>query len=71
VRPIAVGAKATLTVGDEWIAFTPEGYFDGSTRAPGFIRWNVAGVLYPAERYLRRFHRPDLVQKALRGRRDR
>jgi WD40 repeat protein len=65
-RRIAVGATA---VNGEWITFTPEGYFDGSANAPGFIRWNVAGVLYPAERYLRRFHRPDLVQKALRGER--
>src|SRR5207249_457336 len=34
-----------------------------------YIYWNVNGTLYPAERYFRRFHRPDLVQKALRGER--
>src|SRR5260370_37940175 len=31
------------------------------------MQWNVGAPLYPAQRYLRRFRRPDLVQKALRG----
>jgi WD40 repeat protein len=55
--------------GGEWFVMTPEGYFDCSANAARFIRWNVNGVLYPAERYLRLFRRPDLVRKALRGER--
>lgn len=52
---------------DLWFTVTPEGYFDGSPDAARYIKWNVNGVLYPAERYLRRFRRPDLVSMALRG----
>jgi WD40 repeat protein len=77
IRPIEVGAKpidgggqpAPAGGSSEWFVATPEGYFDCSTSAARFIRWNVNGVLYPAERYLRRFRRPDLVRKALRGER--
>jgi hypothetical protein len=69
-RPIEVGARtAPAAGGPEWFVATPEGYFDCSANAARFIRWNVNGVLYPAERYLRRFRRPDLVRKALRGER--
>lgn len=65
-RAIEIGAKDLSTLSNEWFAVTPEGYFDGSANAPSFIRWRVGNHLYPAERYLRRFRRPDLVQKALR-----
>src|SRR5262249_26129597 len=69
-KPIEVGAKpAPLPDTDEWFVTTPEGYFDSSTNAARFIRWNVGSTLYPAERYLRRFRRPDLVRKARRGER--
>jgi hypothetical protein len=53
----------------DWIAFTPEGYYDGSAGAGQFIRWRVGDQLLPAETYERTFHRPDLVQKSLRGER--
>jgi WD40 repeat protein len=69
-RPIGISAKAAPAAGAaEWFVVTPEGYFDCSANAARFIMWNVNGVLYPAERYLRRFRRPDLVRKALRGER--
>jgi len=51
----------------EWIAFTPEGYYTGSPRGKQFIHWRVGDQLFPAEAYEKQFHRPDLVQKALRG----
>jgi WD40 repeat protein len=53
----------------EWFVATPEGYFDCSANAARLVRWNVNGRLYPAERYLRRFRRPDLVRRALQGER--
>lgn len=53
----------------DWIVFTPEGYYDSSTRAKPFIRWRVGNELFPAERYEKTYHRPDFVQKALRGER--
>jgi WD40 repeat protein len=52
---------------EEWLAITPEGYFDCSANAAKYVLWNINNHLYPAERYWRKFRRPDLVQKALRG----
>lgn len=65
-KAISLGDKA-VTGSGEWFVTTPEGFFDCSANAAKFIRWNVGGDLFPAERYYRRFRRPDLVQKALRG----
>lgn len=64
---IDIGDKAAMQGNDEWFVATPEGYFDCSANAARFVKWNVGGVLYPAERYWRRFRRPDVVRKALRG----
>lgn len=66
-RPIEIGAKALPADGNEWFVSTPEGYFDCSANAGKFIRWKVNGALFPAERYYRKFRRPDLVQQSLRG----
>jgi WD40 repeat protein len=51
----------------DWIALTPDGYYDGSAGVDRFIRWRVGSRLLPARAYARVFHRPDLVQKALGG----
>ncbi len=51
----------------DWIAFTPEGYYTCSPEAARFIRWRAGGSLFPAEKYETTYHRPDLVEKALRG----
>lgn len=52
---------------NEWIAFTPEGYYTGSATVARFIRWRVGDQLMPAPTYEGTFYRPDLVQKSLRG----
>jgi WD40 repeat protein len=62
-----LGAGATQLSGGEWLITTPEGWFDCSTKAARFIRWNVGGELFPAGRYYHRLRRHDLVQKVLRG----
>ncbi|HLG13886.1 MAG TPA: WD40 repeat domain-containing protein [Blastocatellia bacterium] len=54
---------------NEWIAFTPEGYYTGSAGAARFIRWRVGDQLAPATTYEGTFHRPDLVEESLRGER--
>jgi WD40 repeat protein len=53
----------------DWIAYTPEGYYDGSDNAGRFIRWRVGNDLHSAKRHERTFHRPAVVQQALRGER--
>lgn len=50
----------------DWIAYTPEGYYDASPDAAKFIHWRVGDTLFPAATYQKQFHRPDLVEKALR-----
>ena len=60
--PRQKGAAST-----DWLVLTSAGYYDGSAAARQFIRWLVGGKLFPPEVYERTFHRPDLVQKALRG----
>jgi WD40 repeat protein len=52
---------------NEWIAFTPEGYYTGSVGASRFIRWRVGDQLAPAATYEGTFHRADLVEKSLKG----
>ncbi|MBI3946089.1 MAG: WD40 repeat domain-containing protein [Armatimonadetes bacterium] len=59
-----------LLSGDEWIAFTPEGYYDGSTGADQAIRWRVGDRLEPATRYAPAYRRPERVRQALEGRAD-
>lgn len=65
-RAIEIGAKDVAPPSNEWFTVTPEGYFDCSANAALYIRWRVDDNLVPAERYLRRFRRPDLVQQSLR-----
>lgn len=42
---------------DEWVAFTPDGYYTGSENAERFIRWEVDGVLLPGEQFRDGFRR--------------
>jgi hypothetical protein len=53
----------------EWIVTTPQGYYEASAGAERFVRWNVGGVLTPAERHAPTYHRPEQVRRALRGER--
>jgi hypothetical protein len=64
----ASSAPASVTT-TEWIAVTPEGYFDCSVNALRYLRWNRGGVLSPSEEYVGRYRRPALVRRALGGER--
>ncbi len=66
-RPIEFDSRGGFGAGAEWFVGTPEGYFDCSVNGARFIMWNVGGQLYPAERFIKRFRRPDLVRRALAG----
>ncbi|MCW3095147.1 MAG: repeat-containing protein [Chthonomonadaceae bacterium] len=48
-----------------WISYTPEGYYEGSSDIKDYLRWQVGDRLLPAERFEKRYHRPDRVQAAL------
>jgi WD40 repeat protein len=48
-----------------WIAFTPQGYYDGAPGIEAVIRWRVGDRLLPAEQFATHFHQPDVIRKAL------
>ena len=68
-----VATMRVLPTGDreapsqEWIAFTPDGYYTGSDGAERAIRWRVGGRLVPAEVFRRSYRKPALVRQALAG----
>jgi hypothetical protein len=51
----------------DWLAVTPEGYYDGSPGAARFIQWRLGNDLFPVEAFEETFHRPELVQQVLAG----
>ncbi len=51
----------------EWIAFTPDGHYTGSTEARQFIRWRAGNALSPPDRFERDFNRAALVQQAIQS----
>jgi hypothetical protein len=56
-----------LTLRGDWIAFTPDGYYDGSAGVERYLRRRMDGKLMPADASVRQFHRPDRVRQSLRG----
>jgi WD40 repeat protein len=52
----------------QWIAYTPDGYYNASPGVGRFIRWRVGAKLLPAETYARSYHRPERVRQAVLGR---
>jgi WD40 repeat protein len=51
---------------DDWAAFTPDGYYDGSPRADRILAWYADKGLRTAERL--KLRRPDLLEESIRGR---
>jgi len=58
--------------GKRWVLWTPKGYYDASSGGEDMIGWNVnngpehAADFFPASRFRDAFHRPDVVDLALR-----
>lgn len=54
--------------GGEWIAITPQGYFDASSpKAAQYLNVRVGNQVHGADQYYERFYRPDIVRLALAG----
>lgn len=59
----------TIFVGSdqEWVAWTPEGYYTSSLNGDKYIGWHVnkgedqTAVFYPASQFQQQFYRPDVV----------
>jgi len=66
-QPIELATLITLDDRDEWLVTTPGGYYDCSLEAASFVVWRLGEHLYPFDQFEAKFHRPDLVRKALAG----
>jgi WD40 repeat protein len=53
------------TVEEEWLAYHPEGYYDGSPGIDRFLAWRVGDELLTVESLGLRLHRPDRLTDAL------
>src|SRR5947199_9226131 len=56
----------------DWIAFTPESYYEGSRGVHNLIGWEFdlgggGSQFFGGEQFAHTFHRADLVRKALHG----
>ena len=66
-----VATLVSLTRGNEWLAVSPDGLFDGSPRAWKRILWRFGERtpdLAPVEVFFREFYRPGLLADILAGR---
>jgi WD40 repeat protein len=57
------GLRRTTLLG--WIAYTPDGHYDGSPNIEKFIRWRVGDRLFPAQKFKTEMHRSDLIAQVL------
>lgn len=59
---------------NEWVAWTPQGYYTSSLNGDKYIGWHVnhgvnqAADFYPASQFKAQFYRPDVVNEYLRTR---
>ncbi|MBF0234067.1 MAG: caspase family protein [Desulfamplus sp.] len=58
----------------EWVAWTPEGYYDSSLKGDKYIGWHInrgegsAALYFPAQRFAKQFRNPLVVAKYLETR---
>jgi WD40 repeat protein len=50
----------------DWLVYTPEGYYEGSTGSAKYVTWRSGDRLYEASKYQQQFHRPELVAAQFR-----
>jgi WD40 repeat protein len=55
------------SLAEEWLCYTSDGYFDGSSDIARYIRWRAGEELLPAAAFEKQFRRPELVQRDLQG----
>jgi WD40 repeat protein len=54
------------SVKDDWLAYHPDGYYDGSPGVDRLLAWRVGDVLLTLESLGRQLHRPERVVSALK-----
>jgi WD40 repeat protein len=59
--------------GDDWVAWTPEGYYAASAGGERLMGWQVnngpdqMGTFYPTARFRKSLYRPDVIQRVLKA----
>lgn len=60
-----------FVAGDDWIAWTPQGYYAASPGGENLMGWHVQrgfndmATFYPASRFRQRFYRPEVIRRVL------
>jgi WD40 repeat protein len=60
-------AKFISFADGEWIAITPEGYYNASANGDKYLNVRIGNSVYGIENYREAFYRPNLVKLALAG----
>jgi WD40 repeat protein len=61
----AFAGEGPETSADDWLAYTPEGYYDGSPGIERYLAWRVGDELVTAKTLGAQLHRADRIQSAL------
>jgi len=48
-----------------WIAYTPDGLYDGSNDIGRILRWRLNSHTYPASKFKQMMRRPNLISRTL------
>ncbi|MEN0064263.1 MAG: caspase family protein [Myxococcota bacterium] len=61
-----------VSLDDDWLAWTPDGLFDGSLEGQrNLFRWRIGETLHPPSRFHRGFYEPGLLTAIAKGQRPR
>jgi WD40 repeat protein len=66
VTLFAFPASRNGTIADDWLAYSPDGYYDGSSGIDRYLAWRVGDELQTPETLGPQLHRPDRVSAALK-----
>jgi WD40 repeat protein len=66
VTLIAFCDKRNGALTDDWLAYNPDGYYDGSANVDSYLAWRVGGELQTPETLGPELHRPERVTAALK-----
>jgi hypothetical protein len=50
----------------EWVAITPDGYFNASSGAAKYINVRIGNDVFPIDKYYKTYFRPDIIRERLR-----
>lgn len=50
-----------------WIVITPEGYYRASDGGHQHVNARIGNAVYDIDQFSETFHRPDLIEKKLKG----